>query len=282
MSNSAIEPNGNEDQQPQGHPAWTELLNDVPEDLRPLLEPKLQEWERNMSQKLQGTVEQYKPYEQYQPLVEHNVSLENVQKALWLAQQLEENPDGIIKSAIEHYGLGYVPADQIQNNGNPDPDDLDDLDDDSPLKGLENHPAFQEILNKARQIEEWQLQQQQSQEQEEQMDILSQTLEELHEQFDVEQPDGTKVPGFDDMYVTALMANGVDPEAAVKHFNETVNQRVQMYTGQNTQQDTPPVVMGGDGTTGSGIPNEPINMGAVKKSDLDQMVIDLIEQAKSQ
>lgn len=260
-----------EQPEPQGHPAWADLLNEIPEDLRPILEPKFQEFERNYQQKLQGTVEQYKPYENYKPLIEHNIPLEDVQKALWLAHELENNPQEVVAQAIEAFGLDFAQASQTaNNNGNEEEEEIDFSSSD--LSDLENHPAFKAIKEKAEQVEKLLQQREAEEEENTALNELQQELVRLHQDHDDE--DGT--PGFDDLYVTALMAQGVSPEDAVKSYNDTVNARAQKLAGVAAQQETPPVVMGGDGTSGSGVPKNDIRMGNLGKNDLNQMVLDLI------
>lgn len=259
MTASPIEP------EPQGHPAWTELLNDVPEDLHPLLKPKLEEWERNYAAKLQGTVEQYQGYDAYKPLVENEVPIENIQKALWLAHQLDQNPEEIIGEAIKAFNLDYVKASESAVGNQPDDEEDFDMTD---LSGLENHPAFKAIKEKAELVEQQLRQRQESDEEEVALNELQQELARLHQVHDEQ-------GGFDDLYVTALMAQGVSPEDAVKSFNDTVNARAQALAGA-VPVETPPVVMGGDGSSGSGVPSQHVKMGDLGKGDLNQMVLDLL------
>ena len=268
----------NEQDPPQGHPAWMELLNEVPEDLHPILTPKLEEWERNLAAKLQGTTEQYKPYEVYKPLVDNNVPLEDVERALWLATKLNEDPKSVVDEAIRAFNLEYAPVSQQQQN----PSDEEEEYDLEGLEGLENHPAFQEIKKRAEELAAWREQQEREREEEEASNGLREALDELHNQYDIKQEDGTVIPGFDDLYVTALMAQGVDPEAAIKSFNDTFEQRIALAGGnQQQQQVTPPVVMGGDGNTGSGTPQENIRMGDLKNGDVQNLVLQMLQQENS-
>ena len=259
-------------EQPQGHPAWQELLNGVPEDLHPILTPKLQEWERNYSQKLQGTVEEYKPLEVYKPLVENNVDFDTVQRALWLAQKIEENPQEVVDLAIEQFDLKYAP---ISDNDEEDPDVDDEDYSDIDLSGLEHHPAFKQLKAQADQVQQYLDRQREEQEESQASNALQQELAGLHDKFDTKDDAGNVVvPGFDDLYVTALIAQGVEPEAAVKHFNDTFQARLQHF--QQNQQQNPPVVMGGDGNTGSGIPQEVTDMGSLSNNAVNDLVIQML------
>ena len=270
----------NEQDPPQGHPAWMELLNEVPEDLHPILTPKLEEWEKNLAAKLQGTTEQYKPYEVYKPLVDNNVPLEDVERALWLASKLNEDPKSVVDEAIRAFNLEYAPVSQ-QQTPNPPNNEEEEYDLEG-LEGLENHPAFQEIKKRAEELAAWREEQEREREEEEASNGLREALDELHNQYDIKREDGTVIPGFDDLYVTALMAQGVDPEAAIKSFNDTFEQRIALAGGnQQQQQVTPPVVMGGDGNTGSGTPQENIRMGDLKNGDVQDLVLQMLKQDNS-
>lgn len=276
MSVSANEPNVPDDES-QGHPAWMSLLEEVPEDLRPVITPKLEEWERHMQAKLQEYQTQYEPYKAYEPLVEHKVSLDNIQKALWLAQQLETDPEALVKQAIEHYELGYVPAGEVQ----PVETDPDDEDNEFTEFDITKHPQFQAMSSKIEKWEQAQEAERERQETERAKSALEQTLDNLHEKYDLDGPEGTKIPGFDNLYVAALMAQGVEAEEAIKSYNDTVNARAQMLAGVKPSDPPPPIIMGGDGNTGSGIPNEPVKMSAMKDNDVSDLVQQIIDQAKN-
>lgn len=273
---------GEEEQQAQGHPAWQEILEVIPEDLRPVIEPKLKEWDQGVNGKLQAVRSEYEPLETYKPLVENNVSLDYVQKALWLAHELENNPEGLVRQAIDHYGLDSVLAAQTSSSdpaGNDEDDDEDDENDFGDFD-ITNHPQFKAMQKQAEELEKWRREQQEAQETEQAKSALEKTLDDLHNQYDIDGPDGNKIPGFDNLYVAALMAQGVEPEDAIKSYNDTVNERARMLAGiQQDNETPPPVVMGGDGNTGSGIPNEPVNMHTMKDNDVSDLVQQIIDQS---
>ncbi len=266
--------NAPENEPPQGHPAWQEYLEGIPDDLQPLVTQAFAKWDQDMQGKLQGVQEQYKPYEAYKPLIENEVPLDTVSQALWLAQQLEENPEDIIKQAIEAFNLDFVPKGQAPANT---PDDDDEEFDMTDLAGLENHPAFKALQEKANEADRILRQQQESQQETEATAQLEQYLSELHSNEEI-----TKNGDFDDLYVTALMAQGVDAEDAVKQYQETVNSRARELMGQNNQQDPPPVVMGGDGNSGSGVPNEIPKMGNLRRGEVNDVVMQYLNQQGQQ
>lgn len=253
-----------------GHPAWEDFLTDVPDDLHPLLRGKLEEWDRNVNTRLENV---HNEYNAYKPLVENNVDMESIQQALWLADQLEQNPGGVVAKAIEAFGLDYIPKDQQQQQI-PDPNDEDfDMTD---LAGLENHPAFKALAEKAEQADAILRQQQEQQQEQQAIAELDQYLEELHKTPDIGE--------FDDNYVTALMAQGLDGEDAVKEYQRVVSDAITkmgLVPGQQQQQTSPgqqqvPVVMGSEGNSGTGIPNETVNFAGMNRGSVNEVVMNYL------
>lgn len=266
--------------QPQGHPAWQEILSEVPEDLHPLLKPKLEEWDRNVQNKLQGVRSEYEGFDTYKPLIENKIPLEHVQQALYLAHQLEQNPQEIVDQAIKAFDLKYVPADQISSNN--DEEEEEDYEDMSSNFDITKHPEFKAMQEQARQLQEYLDSQKQEEESQQALSNWEKELQELHSKHDIKDEQGNVVrPGFDDTFVTAFAAQGYEPEDAVKMFNDIVNERVQTLAGHTQQQQEPLVVMGGDGTTGTGIPQQPVNMGKLGKYAVDDLVQQIIDADRS-
>lgn len=266
-----VQPDDSQGQQPNdngnnGHPAWQEILDQLPDDLHPLITPKLEEWDRNVQQKLQ---EVRAPYDPYKPLVENKIPVDMVEQALYLHHQLENNPQELVKKAIEHYGLDFIPKDQIQT---PDPEDLEDLEFDG--VDITKHPAFQQLSQQLEQMNSTLTAQQQREQEEAQQEELDNYLNEL------EQEHGS----FNKLMVATLIANGMDGEQAVETYKAEIAQAVQAALGNNQQQQTqqqPPVVMGGDGTTGSGVPDQPVKMGNLSKDEILKLSLQFLEQNDS-
>lgn len=247
-----------------GHPAWQEILETLPDDLHPLVKPKLEEWDRNVQQKLQ---EVRAPYDPYKPLVENNIPVDMVEQALYLHHQLENNPQELIAKAIEHYKLDYVPKDQIQV---PDPEDLEDE-----FDGIDitKHPAFQQLSQQLEQFNSKLTEKERLEQEAAEQEELDNYLDQLEQE---------KGP-FNKLMVATLIANGMDGEQAVETYKSEIAQAVQQALGQNQQQQNqPPVVMGGDGTSGSGVPEQPVKMGDLSKDDLMKLSMQFLEQNNQQ
>lgn len=259
---------GNDDGQaqedtPKGHPAWDEILTDLPDEIQTMLRPKLAEWDRGVQEKFQQIHQQYDPYK---PLVENNIPLDQVQQALFLAHQLDTNPADLVQKAIDHFNLEQFK--QQTQQVVPDPDGEDDFSD-SPYGELENDPRFKAFLEKQQELES-RFQEREQQEQEAEAEAaLEQYLTELKEQHGE----------FDENYVVTLLANGVDGEAAVKQFQTSVSQAAAALVQNQNPPKQQAVIAGGGGTSGSGIPDAPVSFGKMTGGEVSDLVAQYINQA---
>jgi hypothetical protein len=249
--------------QGQGHPAWQEILDVLPDELHPLVTPKLQEWDNGVKAKLQDL----NKYSAYEPLVENEVPFEAIQQAMYLAQQFETNPELVVERAIESFGLDKFrqqqQAAQQQATVTPEGEEVEYEDGDNPLAGLENHPAYQQLLQQAQEAYQYE---------EEAATQLEQYLEELHEEHGE----------FDDLYVTAMLANGLEAKDAISNFQSLVKAEAEKLAGTSTaQQDPPPVVMGAAGNSGSGLPESNVRLGDLGKGAVADMVAQMIANAEN-
>ena len=268
MSVQPNEPQGpNPEEQQNGHPAWQEVLDALPDDLQPLIRPKLEDWDKRQQDKVQGLHQQYDPYKK---LVENQIPVDLVEQALYLHNMLETNPKDLVAKAIEHYGLEYIPKDQAQQVSSEDLDDLDDFDG----VDITKHPAFQKLAEQLESVNSTLTAQQQREQQEAEEAELDNYLEELEK----------KHGSFNKLMVATLIANGMDGDQAVDTYKDEIAKAVQEALGNNQQQQNnpPPVVMGGDGTTGSGLPAQTTRMGDLKKNELNDLVMQFLEQNKSE
>lgn len=258
----------NDDQQ-GGNPAWQDLLNDVPADLHGILTPKLQEWDRNVQQRLQDVHSQYEPYKQ---LVEDNVPAEFVYGALGLAQQFQQDPAVVVQQAIDTFGLDYVEkaAQQLQqqelNDGFGD-------DFDNPQDDITKHPAFQQISQQLEQLTTAQQEEQRKAQESQQATEFEKYMADLHEQHG----------NFNDTFVTALISQGIDGAKAVEQYNQIVAGNIvnNPQQQQAPNNNTAPIVMGNEGQSGSGIPEQPVRMGDLKSKAVNDLVLQMINQSSN-
>lgn len=275
------EEENNENNQPEnnggGHPAWQEILNELPEEFHNVITPKLQEWDQGVQQKLEQVRSQYEPYN---PIFENKVPMDRIEQALALAMTLEQNPELVVENAINHFNLDkFKPQQQVQQQPvpNDEDEDFDMFDGEITPEKLKNHPAFSEFFEKQRELEEFVNSQKQQTEQQQAQQEFETFFSGLHDEHG----------DFDDTYVAALVANGVEPTDAIEQYRNTVNQAaqslIQAQGGQpNSQQQNDTVVMGASGTTGSGVPNQDVNVGSLSNDQIEDMVVQMLQQQNSQ
>ncbi len=251
-----------EDDNSQGHPAWDEYLKDVPEDFRQYVTPAFEAWDKGVvpKNKLQELETQYTPYKDF---VEAEIDAEELGSAYNLYQALQENPEEVIRKAISTFGLESV----LNAASNP-PDDDDDDDDAS--YDITKNPAFVAMQEKLGKFEEKETERERLAREAQEESEFDSYMGELAEKYKETGP-------FDVNYVTALIAQDVDGDEAVKQYYQMVNQAVAARTGQQQQQEPAVKVMGGDGSTGSGIPQPKTKMGDLNRNELDDVVKQFLE-----
>lgn len=122
------------------NPAWNGLLEKLPPSFHPSVTPILSEWDQNYQKSLEKVQSQYAPYQEF---VENQVSPEDIQVALGIMQQLNENPQGFYQQMGDF-------LDSLEPSGGA-PDQGQQYDPTVDLGGndfnIEEHPKFKELMN---------------------------------------------------------------------------------------------------------------------------------------
>lgn len=254
------------------NPKHSKLLNLIPGELHPLIIPVLKEWDQNVNEQFANIRNEYKDYEAYKPLIEAGIDASFAQQASALVTQLQENPKDILEQINQNWNLGYVSADQVQAQ-------QQNLNDEGLDMGL-NDDFFNDprVKAMAESIEAMK----QSLEARESTEAEKQALAEFEAELDtIENATKAKNLPFDRTFVTALIAQGYEPEAAVTQFHQTLIQnglKVEANEQQPEKQENPPVVLGGN-PSGSGLPDGQIKFGELNKNDLNATVEQLLQQS---
>lgn len=136
------EPNANNEVKP--NPAWDSILNYIPEDKRPEALPKLKEWDDNFA-KVQS---EYAPYK---PLLEHKVTMDEVQRAFAFANLVNTNPRALYDELGQRFGFGQ--GQQQVANKEEEEEDPDLEQQDNRIPDLTKHPEFVRMQETVRQFE---------------------------------------------------------------------------------------------------------------------------------
>jgi hypothetical protein len=271
------------------NPKWNGLLSKIPQEFHHQIIPDLQEWDKGVQERFNEIRGEYAELEKFKPLVDNNVDFDYVAQAVNLADALQRDAVGTIKEINQAWELGFVDKDEAAKLGQSAGDGTDNdnfLNDGS--DDILNHPqvkAMQQALQELQNTYESDKTQKQREEEE------AQALQEFEAQLDAlekkyTQPeDGSEPLPFNRLFVTALMAQDIDGDEAVKQYHQvlagTVNTDTDTKTQTNTpgSSDQPPVVMGNGGTAGSGSADGSVNFGAMSTSDFNDTVEQLLEQS---
>lgn len=261
----------------QGHPAWQEILDVLPEEFHGLIKPQLAKWDKGVQDKLTEVREQYAPYKEF---IDNNVPAETLKNAYGLLNEFQTDPESVVKQAIEAFELDFVDPEthanavaQAQAAAAGDDDGLD-LGDGTDFSSLENHPQFKQLMTMVEGLQGTLTEKQKEDQAKAEQEALDNTLAKLQEDKG----------DFDKVYVMTLMANGMTGEKAVEQYQTTINQateaklKEQGITLSGGQSDTP-IVMNGGGDAGSGVAADPVDLGQLKNNELNDMVVELLSQS---
>lgn len=265
------------------NPAWKEILDSVPQALHGVLIPALKKWDAGVTERFNQINAEIAPLKAYKDLADNNIDPEYAKQAVMFADRLQSHPREVVDRINQTANLGYVtPEDAVklgsQGSGDSDPDS--DLFGDG-IPDITKHPQFQ-ALTKGIETLQQQIESQKSEaEQQRQIDEFEEYLDTL------ETETKAKNLPFNRRYVTALMTQGLDGEAAVAEYHkelaiQTVDPNAPGSTSaESNTSDDPLVVMGEEGTAGGGTPDGGINFGQLAKNDFNSTVEQLLEQQLS-
>lgn len=241
---------GTVQEQSAGHPAWKEILDVIPEELHDVVRPTLEKWDSGVNKRFQSLHSQYEPFKQFQ-----DIDPEALQLAVSLMQRIEDDPKGVYDLMGQTYGFVTEQQGAEPEMGTED-FDLDEQDDPRLAQELAQLRSEQEQL---RLQNEQLLQAQQNEQAELELEAY---LEHLHDT----QGD------FDEDFVIALMANGIDGTQAVARFNDIISRASQQVEEAPPQA---PAVMGSSGT----VPSRQIDPVALSGRETKDLVAQMLEQA---
>lgn len=266
----------------EGHPAWQEILSEIPEEYHAFIKPKLAAWDAGVQKKIEDTRAEFSDLQEFKFLVDNNINPEYVQQAVFLADQLQADPKKLVEQVNDAWKLGFIPEDAAPKAppaGDGTEDNLLDLGDNE--VDITKHPKWAEIQSKLDALETAHQTAQQAEEEAANLKEFEQYLDTLEASVK------EKNLPFDKTFVTALIAQGVDGEDAVKQFHTLIaSAGVQLPSEDNTQtqqppkQDPPPVVMGSEGSTGGGLPDGAVDYGNLSANDLNSTIEQLLGQAQ--
>lgn len=261
----------------QINPAWQEILNVLPTEFHSLVIPTLKKWDTGVQQKFAEIRSEFDEYKAFEPFVKNNIDPQYAEQAVMLADQLQRDPQKVIDQVNQAWNLGYLSKDEAeklgQSSSQPGEDDGDlfnSLGSDDILK----HPQVKAMADALNQL---QTEFKTTKEQEEEQQALAEFESYLDE---LEKNASENNLPFNRTFVTALISQGIDGEAAVKQYHQVLaGSAVTAETPAPTPSgETPPVVMGGEGSTGSGTPDGSVDFGSLSRQQLNSTIEQMLAQ----
>lgn len=255
------QPNGTpaEGQQPEdnsGQAPYAQYLAELPESVRPLVEPAFKTWDADVTQKFQKLHSDYEPWKE----VTENYDPEDVQGALQVALTLQNDPQRFLTALKDAFPelVQEIFGGQSQQPANPASNEqgLGDLDPEDPVtKRLEAlQQQVEQLTGNLTEREQFELEQSNQQ----QLDAI---LADMH----------AKHGNFDDTFVLSQMAyRQATPDQAIAAWNETLKQ----YGNSQTQTPAPTVL-----SPGGGLPASDMDVTKLDSNGTQALVAQILAEA---
>jgi hypothetical protein len=259
-------------------PPYAQYLNNIPEAFRGQIEPVFKQWDADVTKRFQGVQSEVAPYreliQQYDP--------QSLQQAVQLAELMQADP-GQVYQAL---GATYPELAGGQNTGGQQNQGVQgqQFQQQTPSFDAEEYglppQLMQQFVQQQQQIQQFQeaqqqqaqllelistgmIQEHQQREEAQQMQQFEQLLGNLKQQYG----------DYDQDYVLAKIAGGMDPAAAVQDYRGKFSQAV----SQQAAQQHPQIL-----TSGGGLPSTQIDPNKLNSQDTKNLVQQLIAQANAQ
>lgn len=242
---------------------YADYLEQVPETVRPLVEPTFQEWDKNVTQRFQELHSQWEPWkevaDQYQP--------EDVIGALQMALVLDQEPERFLEAFKASYpelvekmleGQGGNQQQPTTQTGSEQ--GLGDLDPSDPVA-----KALLQMQEQLQQLTGNFTEKQQLEEQEASQKYLDSVLKQLHDDHG----------DFDDTFILSQMAfANKTPEQAFQAWTDLQAKYLTPGQQQQTQTPAPPVI-----PSGGGVPTTQPQVEDLDSAKTKNLVAGLLEAA---
>jgi hypothetical protein len=231
------------------------FLQRVPEDHRSLLEPYVKQWDAGVTRRFQDIHSRYEPYKQF---IEQNIAPDQILDGIQLFNLIENNPQYVYEQLAKALG-------SEQGSGEQPPQGNSD----ESLQGLPPELAAQ-IQRQQTALEgltKFIMQQQEQAKIEAENQALDNYLAQMHEEYG----------DFNEDFVVAQIARGVDPDKAVKSWMDAVQAAVEARDkqGNGAGAFAPPVLGGG----GRALPLNGTDVKKASSKDVTDMVSNILAQA---
>jgi hypothetical protein len=236
------------------NPAWTEILNSLPDSLHSQVMPTLKKWDENYQQGIQKVHSQYEPYK---AILDAGYDPQTLQYSLAVLQKLEEDPRAIYDALAEQNGWAVE-----QGQTESEDDEVYE-----PGEVLDPRITRAEQLSEA--VAEYVMSQHQQQEEDEEDAALDAEINTLREKH------GLPEDQIIDRFVMGLMLGGMSAEDAFQAYVDTQSS----IATRPRAGDKAPIILG----SGGGVPSSQITSDQIKNPQQRKaLVAQMIAQAAQQ
>lgn len=163
------------------NPAWKSVLEPLPQEFHKQILPHLESWDKNFA-------EVQSKYAPYKPLLENNISIDDIQSSIQLAQFISADPHAVYQELGRRYGFGKEQGQEQVDDSEQQKQEQEYLD----LAETEQNPQLLQLQQTVMGLQQM-IQQQEAQKQEQQV-IESAQREVESEWATIEQQVGRQLP----------------------------------------------------------------------------------------
>jgi len=262
MGTPVEEPVGNETPVESGvNPAWNDVLSILPEQFHEAVTGHFKQWDEAANSRIESVNTQLKDYEAYKALVDHSISMDEINQGLMTWHEINTNPENVYNALREAYKFGepQQPQPQVQPNGNESEDD--------PFATFDitQHPEYQKLqqnLQTVTQVVYNDVKAKQDAQEDLALETELKGLEAKYAESNLPVPLNME-------FVLSKMMNGASGEQAVEDFTAMVR----------AMQPAPfaPSVLSGNSGSGSGLPSNAIDVTKLSGKETRNLVANFIK-----
>jgi hypothetical protein len=231
---------------------WSSYLEDLPESVRPLVEPKFKEWDANTTKKFQEVHSTYEPLKVYESFAQQGHDPQFLEQAVQFVEAFNNDPEAVFKAMQEHYGYSVEQGQGTDPSQSVVPDVNDDQYDPRFLQLEQSQQLLTDIIVAQHEAE-------QAAQLDQQLDAELNKAAEKYGEFDA-----TVVLGW-------CAANpNLSIDAAVQQYQTAIEAAVAKRQAPNV-----PIILGGGGS----LPSQSIDPGKLSPKDRRALVTSYLENA---
>lgn len=247
------------------NPAWSEVLNVLPEQFHGIVTPHFQKWDQAAQEKITSTNAKYADYE---PFAEHGITQAEITEGLRLMQAINQDPKGVYDALANAYGYTSM-AEMKQDDPKAASDAVQDATGQNAGQAAQalNDPRVSKLEEGVNIMAQMLLEERQEAVNAQADSELDQELNGLKE----------KHGQFDEYYVLARMQQGLSGEKAVEAFNEMKNGLL-----QSNPRPFAPGIVGTKSGNGAGVPSNAIDVTQLDGKETRNLVAEMLKHAAQQ